>query len=181
MANIERVTFESAAEKLREQIKTAFVELIPEDQWNDMVRKELDQFFHGRKDSPDYEWINGKKCKVDYPSRFHVMVREAAEAECKERVKQVIHLGFWRPDKGSLWEYGHFATQVEKLVKAWLSDNAKMLVKVMIESMIGDAAENILSHVASKYARDKYPEDSPIDYNDPNDPRNPSGRCYRGW
>jgi hypothetical protein len=36
---IERVTLEKAAEHLKDKIRTAFVELLPEEQWKEMVSK----------------------------------------------------------------------------------------------------------------------------------------------
>jgi len=148
--NIERVTFENAAEKLRDQIKTAFVELIPEDQWNDMVRKELETFFKERsvREHGSYgDWIKA-------PSRFNELVKEIFDAEVKNRVAWVIKSGHWHPDKGSFWEWDHFESIVSYGVKKWLNDNAEMLTLATVKSLIGNAAQSMLSYVASQYKED---------------------------
>ena len=178
MADIEKVTFQDAAEKLRDSIRSAFVEIIPEDQWKDMVRKELEKFF----DPPTREDFYYKtKVPTGEASLFHKMVREEFEKECRRRIAEVVHLGFWRPDKGSLWAYKHFSARVETMVKEWLSENADKLVWMLVSEMIGGAASAIMSNVAAGYQTLKDYNHDPVDYNDYNDPRNPASPRYRGY
>lgn len=50
---IEKVTFDNASQMLREKIRMAFVDAIPDEQWDEMIRKELTEFFENKRGGND--------------------------------------------------------------------------------------------------------------------------------
>ena len=87
----EIVKFDPATftDKIRDRIKSAFVDLIPDDQWNEMVKQEIDGFVNGRLHTSGYH--RGER---DYPG-LKAAIHEALTKAAKERIAAVIASEEW--------------------------------------------------------------------------------------
>lgn len=66
---------------VKDRIKATFVSLIPEEQWEEMVKKEVDKFFR------EYE-IRGDGRR--YVSDFSSLVTSLLKEECERRMKEYL-------------------------------------------------------------------------------------------
>jgi len=135
-----KVTFEDAAERMRDQIRSAFVEMLTPDQWRDMVRKELESFFQPR-DVREYGSYGSWKT---LPPLFNEVVADVFTKEVEKRAREIITDGHWRPEEGSFWCHGHFDCLVSSSIRAWLTDNAATLLDITLQRLIGKGAEDVL-------------------------------------
>lgn len=74
-----------AMKSVKERIKEAFVSLIPDDQWNEMVEKEINAYFER------------KELKYDtrgWASNFTKDVHSVLSEEVKKRVKEYLNSNF---------------------------------------------------------------------------------------
>ncbi len=86
--------FSDVASKLRERIKSAFVDLIPEERWDAMLKAEVEKFMTGTPASSD-RYHNVIPAK---PSEFskisQEILGELVRAEAKQRFESVAPLVF---------------------------------------------------------------------------------------
>lgn len=85
MENQEVQKFDPATlmQGVKDRIKATFVSLIPDEQWNIMVQKEIDEFFKSNKDRYTY----GNRDKM---SSFEFLVQECIQEESKKRLIQYL-------------------------------------------------------------------------------------------
>jgi hypothetical protein len=138
------VSLDDAAEKLRDQIKSAFAELLTPEQWRALVRKELDRMFE-----PRVGWEDGRK--VELPSEFASIVRGLFTKEVERIAIGIIKTGDWHPESGSFWAWGQFQGRVSKHVEEWLTENASTLLAVTLHQLMGNTAQGILDNVRDQY------------------------------
>ena len=74
-----------ALKSVKERIKDAFVSLIPDEQWNEMVKKEVDSFFEIKEDG------YGQRLRS---SSFTHTVHSYLQEEVKIRVKEYLQVNF---------------------------------------------------------------------------------------
>ena len=93
------VNLNDAAQALREKIRTAFVELITPEQWDAMVKTELDAFVNERTVviNPGYSRDTKK-----LPSVFHEVCEEVYRAHLKGLIKAELTKPEWNAD----WQMG---------------------------------------------------------------------------
>ena len=70
---------------VRDKIKASFIELIPEEHWNAMVQKEIDDYF-----SENINVNTNNYDKSNFKSKFQILLRSELESECKLRLADYL-------------------------------------------------------------------------------------------
>lgn len=85
-------------EKLRDKMKSAICDIIPDEQWDAMLKAEIDGFFKERVQKDHW----GNQDKV-IPSSFHQAIEQVLSDECKNRVSEMLKspewTGYWDGQK----------------------------------------------------------------------------------
>ena len=139
--SIQKVTLENAAEQLKLKIRNAFVELLPEEQWKDMVETELKRFTETTT-QPKY---SGSFEKVEVPSQFSVICREVFGAYIKEEVSKILQSPEWREQWGS-GQRGEISAEI----KAWLTEHSKEIIQSTVQALAGQAAQQLITNMAHR-------------------------------
>ena len=82
MTNLKKFDASSVMKGVKDKIKATFVDLIPEEQWNEMIQKEIDDFF-------TYRPSGGYSRDKSYTS-FESLVHGELKRECLERMKKYL-------------------------------------------------------------------------------------------
>lgn len=82
---IKKFDMNEAMKNVKDKIKDAFVTLIPDEQWNEMVKKEVDSYFQQKQEG------YGER---GYSSSFTKDVHSVLQQEVKDRVKQYLNENF---------------------------------------------------------------------------------------
>lgn len=133
--SIERVTLENAAEQLKTKIRTAFVELLPEDQWKAMVAEELKRF---TQETREQTYAGGPYRTV--PSAFSVICHEVFSAHIKSEIKGMLSSPEWQQQFGASGR-----AQASEAVKEWLTANSKQLIESTVQALAQGAAQQLIN------------------------------------
>jgi hypothetical protein len=136
---IEAVTMENAAKALKDKIRIGFAELIPPEQWEAMIKKELDSFLVERPDTD--HWGNSRGNKK--PSLFHEVCAEVFREHAKAAVKEALARSEW----ATRWNSEKAQNELGELVQGWLTENADKLFHVVIQQTVGAAAQSFVSQL----------------------------------
>lgn len=108
--------FGDVAKKLRERIQSAFVDLIPQERWDEMLKAEVEKFMADRVEKNTY----GHETKRQ-PSEFSRLCQSAlgelVDAEVKRRFKEISH------------------EQLVAAVSTWLENNAQAMLMEFVQQM----------------------------------------------
>ena len=133
-AAITTVSIENAAEQLKAKIRSAFVELIPPEQWTAMIVEELKRFTESTPATHD-RWNN--VATSARPSLFSEICREQYSAVLREKVVEVLQ----SPEfSAQVWN-----GEVSKVIKEWLTENSEKLIQSTILALAGHAAQNLIA------------------------------------
>ena len=124
---IKKFDVNEAMKSVREKIKDSFVSLIPDDQWNEMVKKEIDEYFKSREEG------YGNR---GYASSFTKDVHFVLESEVKGRVKKYLDVNF-----NSVWDSNGYPICNAK-IEEFISNNAGRVLADMIGSTIQMALQS---------------------------------------
>ena len=119
---IQQMDLNDAASKLRDKIKLGFAELIPDEQWEQMIRAEVVKFTEPK---PILDYY--KKKTGESPSEFSVICRELLHEHVKEQVRARIQTDDYFPDGKQLWE----------LLQAWLDVNYPKVLQELATGIMG--------------------------------------------
>lgn len=135
---IQKLDLADAAEKLRDQIKTAFVAMIPPEQWQGMVKAELDKFCKPHMQTNSY----GPDTRV--PSGLERVVQEEAENKIREIVQTQLQTEAWHT-----WGVDEAGNNeiVSDVIKSWLTENSDQLMAAVLKAMMGNAAQQVLENL----------------------------------
>jgi hypothetical protein len=110
---------------VKDHIKATFVELIPEDKWNEMIQTEVNRFFK-----------NGG-WQGDRPSEFENVVKACLHELLKEKVT-----GFLKEKYVSeVWENNQLKVGAE--IERIITDNAGQILVSMVGHMVQQAINNM--------------------------------------
>jgi len=132
--SIEKVTLENAAEQLKSKIRTAFVELLPEEQWKEMVSTELKRFMAQSMKSDGYNR------SIEMPSAFSQICSEVFTEYLKVQIKNLLASTEW----GVNW---NGKPQISEAISAWLTANSKALIESTVQAMAGSAAQQLIQNM----------------------------------
>lgn len=133
---IEKIDLNSAAQQLRDKIKLAFVEVLPDEQWEAMIRQEIHKFVTK---PPRERWSN-----EDRPSQFSNLAQDVLKEHIQERLRKTLNDPGWRgwPDNVLLSAY----------VGEWLEGNKEQIVELMVKSTMGAALQAAINTAAQNTA-----------------------------
>lgn len=126
-----------AAKTLRDKIRHAFVELIPPEQWEAMVKKELESF---TKESVGVDQWGRSKTQ---PSVFSEVCKEVYRERLTEQVKALLASPEWQ---GS---YNGTGVKASAAIQEWLTINADKLLIVVLNQMFGGVAQRMVQEMQS--------------------------------
>ncbi len=126
-----------AAEKLRDQIRSAFVELLTPEQWHAMVRAELDKFT-----KPSTTRDNYGSRTVEVPSVLHTLCVDVFKTHVKAELNAL--LSNTDNNVGGVYTGDGYRNLLSKIVKDWLTENAAQLVVTTIQALAGEAAQRLI-------------------------------------
>jgi len=124
---IKKFDVNEAMLNVKDRIKDAFVSLIPDEQWNEMVKKEIDSYFLVREEG------YGERGRS---SSFTKTVHSVLELEVKERVKTYLTENF-----NNVW-YDSGVPVCNAKVEEFISKNAGKI----LTDMIGGTMQQILAN-----------------------------------
>jgi hypothetical protein len=119
-------------DKVRDKIKQSLVDVIPDDQWNAMLRAEISSFFENRIEPGD--WNRAATTKL---SEFRRIVQTVLEEETKKRVREMLS----GPDWASYWD-GTKQKAGEEIARIARENGAAILAK-WLEAAIGQVISSI--------------------------------------
>lgn len=76
-------------DKVRDKIKQSLIDVVPDEQWNTLLKAEIANFFEG---ATERDW-QGKTTKK--PSEFHRLAQVVLEEETKKRIRALLNTPAW--------------------------------------------------------------------------------------
>jgi len=128
MSEIAKFDPSTLMEGVRAKIRASFVELIPDDAWNQMVKTEIDNFLLGEYD----RWSNKRN-----DSGFQKIVREELQKAVKEKVTAVI--AEFQPN----WQTETNSYDVPKMLKDEIIRQAPEMFMSMIHNAVANSIQNM--------------------------------------
>lgn len=135
MTEIARVSLESAAEQLRDKIRSAFVELLPPEQFQQMVKAELTAFMDNNTNSHDARY----NTRV---STFRSVCYDVFREHVTKDLKTLLASAEWQEQ----WKGGG-GPNLSDAIKAWLTENAQQIVAATIQELAGRAAQTLVQRI----------------------------------
>lgn len=120
---IEKINTESLADKVKDRIRAAFVELIPEEQWKAMVSREIDGFVNDKRD----RWGNIQHAALPK------IINEALTAYARDRVKKALESPHWEGLASA--DEAKVNAAIEKLIQ----DNIGAVVMTVLQNTFRSA------------------------------------------
>jgi len=137
-STIEKVTLENAAEQLKSKIRLAFVELIPDEQWKEVVTSELKRFTRLQEIPPT--WSGGEVKLV--PSEFTKVCDQVFTEFVRSEIKATLNSPEWQEK----W-VGGGRPMISDALKNWCTDNASKLIEHTVQALAGQAAQAVLQNL----------------------------------
>ena len=124
--------FDPAAyvDKVRDKIKQSLVDVIPDEQWNTMLKAEISSFFENRVTSQYGQ-------PTPRPSEFRRIVNSVVEEETKKRIRDMLNSAEWT----SYWD-GTKQQAGEEIARIARDNGAAILAK-WLEAAIGQVISSI--------------------------------------
>lgn len=134
MSEKEIAKFDPAAyvDKVRDRIKQSLVDVIPDEQWNVMLKAEISAFFESKTERS----AHGHETR-ELPSEFRRIVKGVVEEDTKRRVREMLS----GPDWTSYWD-GTKQQVGEEIARIARENGAAILAK-WLEAAIGQVISSI--------------------------------------
>jgi len=130
---VQKFDAEDAMKQIKDKIKSAFVEMIPDEQWNAMVKTEIDNYF-----KVDYR--DGYRNSIRF-STFQQDVHSELEILVKEKVKE--HLTTYFAPAYNSKGYIVANENVEKFIKENVGNLMTTMIGTMIQQTMLNAGYNM--------------------------------------
>ena len=124
---IKQFNADEALKSVKEKIKDSFVSLIPDEQWNEMVQKEVSSYFKEKQDG------YGDR---GYSSSFTKDVHSVLSEEVKVKVKEYLQANF-----NNTW-YDNGVPVCNEKVEEMITKNAGKILSDMIGGTIQMSLQN---------------------------------------
>jgi len=130
----EVVKFDPATyiDKIRDKIKQSLIDVIPDEQWNAMLKDEITSFFETRTERDRYH--NTDKI---IPSEFHQIARKVFEEETRQHVRDILN----GPDWQAYWNGTKMAVGEE--IARLARENGAAILSKWLEAAIAQVVSNI--------------------------------------
>ena len=119
-------------DKVRDKIKQSLIDVIPDDQWNTMLKTEISSFFEHRTERD--RW-GGNETTIK--SEFHRLVKVVLEEETKKRIREMLAGDEW----SGYWD-GTKQQAGEEIARIARENGAAILAK-WLEAAIGQVISGI--------------------------------------
>lgn len=116
---------------MREKIRAAFVDAIPDEMWSELMRSEWKDFTREEND----RW------RGRLPSGFSVLCQEVLQDMAREKIRAMFSAPEWEH------EWGKVSDHVLKM----LGDNAEKIVQIAIQNTIGSVTQQMLDAFRDKH------------------------------
>jgi len=126
--SVEKFDPASLMQGVRDRIKSTFVSLIPDAQWEEMVKAEIDKFLKSDR------WENPK-------SPFQKVVEEVIHEKLKEKVKLLIEEKY----VSTMWENGQYKP-TEAIEKAIVAATPQILGDI-----IARAVQSVVNNIPRQF------------------------------
>lgn len=131
--DLAKIDLTTAAQQIRDKIRSAFVELITPEQWSAMIAAELKTFTSDRPST--YRDV------APTPSPFKETVRDELSKFIREKVKEALASPEWQTQWDSTTQqYGP-----SEMIKQWLLENREAVLASTIQVMFGSALQDFIS------------------------------------
>ena len=134
MSNSDVAKFDPSTyvDKVRDKIKQSLIDVIPDEQWNAMLRAEIASFFENKTDHD--RWRNETTTK---PSEFRRIAAIVFAEETKRRIREMLS----GPDWTSYWD-GQKQVAGEEIARIARENGTAILAK-WLEAAIGQIVSSI--------------------------------------
>lgn len=122
----------AAVEAIRTKIRGAMLDVIPDEQWNAMIKAEMASFMSDRVERS--QWGH----ETRYEAGFKKIVRELLEQNASERVKALLETPEWRANWGSGDE------ETGDAIRKYITENAGKI----LERWVGSAVQQVVNQMA---------------------------------
>lgn len=132
--NIEKFDPSTLMQGVKDRIKATFVSLIPDEQWGQMVKAEIDSFFKQKE--------TGFSNNRQYASDFQMLVRSMVNQEVKDRLEAYLK----SPEFQVMWDSSGHPVASEAVKKLMIENSGAILANFysgMFSSMLAGFASNI--------------------------------------
>lgn len=119
-------------DKVRDKVKQSLIDVIPDEQWNAMLKAEISSFFENKRERLSYSHE-----VRETPSEFHKIVKAVVEEETKKRVRDMLSTPEW----SSYWD-GTKQQAGEEIARIARENGAAILAK-WLEAAIGQVISGI--------------------------------------
>lgn len=136
---VEKFDPQKLAGKLRERMRDSIADLMSAEDWDKLVRAELNTFFVPKRGSYGHQ----------EPSVFTTILREEFEAEARARIKDCMA-------KDATWQATAFTTLPEKLDRM-VAENLPAIVKAIIEGAVeglGGGVQSAIEYAIERKTRE---------------------------
>ena len=128
---LEKFDANKAMDNIKKRIKSTFVSLIPDAQWKELVKKEVDDFFKVK----DRGWRNGKAPRA---SDFTLLVQKTITEEAEKRLTKYIESIVF----DTTWDT-HGKPILSAEVERMIVDNSGQILTNLVGGMINNAMQNV--------------------------------------
>lgn len=125
-------------DRVRERVRGTIADLIPEDAWTAMVKKEIDLFLK----ETTREAYNFNRNHERIPSGLATAVHDVLEEETKKRVKAILD----SPEWGANW-------MVEGQVSNAVKDLVVKHAPEIVQSLLGNAVQQFVQNMRNGMGR----------------------------
>ena len=137
-------------EGVKSRIKSTFVSLIPDTQWEEMCKSEMDKFFKVQY-KKDY---NGRDTTERIPSEFEKIVTDLMREKCKEYLKELLAKPEYKIE--SIWQFNNntniggnkvtLSEHLDSMIKEKMPD----MMNAMLSSIMADSFYILFNNVRNK-------------------------------
>lgn len=120
---IQKLDLGDAAEQLKTKIQSAFIDLIPAEQWQAMIQGELTKFTTETRKRSEYN-----NPDTVTPAVFETMAQGILLEVAREKLKAALESEDFLPD----------GKTVESIIITWLEANQAHLVEAFLRSVVGN-------------------------------------------
>lgn len=121
---------------VKDRIKSTFVSLIPEEQWKEMIEKEVGKFFQ------EYEF---RQYDIRYVSDFSVLVNSLLKEEAEKRMKE--YLG--SPEFQTVWT-DNGPRIISQAIREMMIENSGLILCNMYQEMFTSMLHRFRSELSNR-------------------------------
>jgi hypothetical protein len=138
MSDIQKFDPSTLMQGVKDRIKSTFVSMIPDDQWDTMVQKEVDGFFAAKERRNNYERT----------SDFSELVQKELQEECKKRLLEYLSSEEFK----SVWDTKGQVVTAEA-VKQMIVNNSGEIMTSFFGGMFTSMLSQFRNHLMTQGAR----------------------------